>query len=117
MAKVEVESRIERGAKSQSPDRGCGPYVNVIDGKSSIIAQTSERREGRVKSSEVLDLIHILYRDLGLLSIFLVSRSCKVVIIGFGTSESQAKETLLKPSIVGPFKHAGRLAFFGSFPR
>ena len=85
LVKVEVESRIERGAKSQSPDRGCGPYVNVIDGKSSNNAQTSEKRGGRVKSGEVLDLIYILYRETGLLSIFIMSRSCKVVITGFVT--------------------------------
>jgi len=35
LVKVKLESRIERGAKSQSPNGGCGPYMNVIDGESS----------------------------------------------------------------------------------
>lgn len=57
----------------------------------SVIAQTSERREGRVKSGEVLDLIHILYRVLGFLSITILSRGCKVLIFGFQPLESRAK--------------------------
>jgi len=35
LVKVKLESRIERGASPQSPNGGCGPYMNVIDGESS----------------------------------------------------------------------------------
>jgi len=35
LVKSKLESRIERGAKSQSPNGGCGPYMNVIGGESS----------------------------------------------------------------------------------
>jgi len=35
LVKSKLESRIEWGAKSQSPNGGCGPYINVIDGESS----------------------------------------------------------------------------------
>jgi hypothetical protein len=118
LVKSKLESRIERGAKSQSPDGGCGPYVNVIDGKSSNNAQTSERREGRVKSGEVLDLIYILYRETGLLSIFIMSRSCKVVIPTFLKGQSRRSPSMRNRGIGQsiPSKRRKR-PFLFSFPR
>jgi hypothetical protein len=41
-----------------------------IHRRNSNIAHTSEKREGRVKSGEVLDFISILYRDFRAKSMF-----------------------------------------------
>lgn len=54
----------------------------IIHRRTSIIAQTSEKREGRVKSGEVLDLMYTLYRETGPFSMFKMSSNCKVIIVG-----------------------------------
>jgi len=60
LVKVKLESRIERGASPQSPNGGCGPYMNVIDGESS------KARGERWLSS-----------GLNVVSILLQNRDCK----------------------------------------
>ena len=86
--------------------------------RNSIIAQTSEKRGGRVKSGEVLDLIYILYRETGLLSIFIMSSGCKVVIPTFLRGQSRRSPSMRNRGIGQsiPSKRRKR-PFLFSFPR
>jgi len=64
----------------------------IIHRRNSNIAHASEKREGRVKSCELLDFIYILYRETGEMYTPVLSRECKVVIGGHKARQSRLRK-------------------------
>jgi len=64
----------------------------IIHRRNSNIAHASEKRGERVKSCELLDFIYILYRETGEMYTPILSRECKVVIVGHKARQSRLRK-------------------------